>query len=90
MDAQELRERLIAERGAHPSNVGVPNEWVGVIDRLDQDLEALAPGYRLSQVKVKFGGLRYYVTWPEGTDTEVVQAGRDRITRAEREAGYLD
>lgn len=43
----------------------IPVEWVDVVDKLDDDLRELYPGYRVLQVKEKFGGLRFYCTHPE-------------------------
>jgi hypothetical protein len=82
--ADDLHARLVAEHGAHPSNVGFYSEWVPVIDRLDKDLTALVPGYRLVLVKSKFGGLRYYVDWPAGVAGEDIEKARALIEAAEQ------
>lgn len=71
--SEELRARLIAERGTHPSNIGYYPEWIPIIDQLDRDIAALMPDYTLTQVKDKFGGLRYYCELP-GTPEQVDQA----------------
>jgi hypothetical protein len=82
--AEDLHARLVAEHGAHPSNVGFYTAWVPVIDQLDKDLTALVPGYRLVQVKAKFGGLRYYVDWPAGVTSEVIEQAESLIQAAEQ------
>lgn len=49
----------------------VPDHWLPHIFVLDAELEELMPGYEVLQVKVKFGGLRYYWRAPEGTSKDV-------------------
>ena len=89
MNKEDLIARLLTRGNPHPSNVGVPVEWVDLIDELDRDLVALARDYEISQVKVKFGGLRFYAQPPVASATAVHTAFQDRVARAEREAGYL-
>ncbi len=60
--------------------------WDDLVARLDRDLCRLVPGYRLVQVKQKFGGLRYYVDLPEGTTPEMLAEAQARIDEAERES----
>lgn len=53
------------------------NPWYEVLEDLNYVLERHAPGYNISQIKVKFGGLRFYVEppkggWPEGVTWEWV------------------
>lgn len=40
---------------------------------LDREIEALAPHYNIAQIKIKFGGICYYVNLPEGTTPTVQQ-----------------
>lgn len=49
----------------------VPDHWLPDILELDAALEELMPGYEVLQVKVKFGGLRYYWQAPEGTPEDI-------------------
>ena len=49
----------------------VPDHWLPDILELDAALEELMPGYEVLQVKVKFGGLRYYWCAPEGTPDDI-------------------
>lgn len=44
--------------------------WYPLIVKLDADLTDIAPGYRLFQVKEKFGGLRYYAESPRAEDED--------------------
>lgn len=39
---------------------GVGPGWRPLVERIDREVEALAPGYRVDQVKEKFGTLRFY------------------------------
>ena len=89
MNREDLIVRLLTRGNPHPSNVGVPVKWVDLIDELDRDLVALAPDYEISQVKVKFGGLRFYAQPPADSATAVNTAFQERVARAEREAGHL-
>lgn len=40
-------------------------EWSDLLKETDAALEALIPGYNISQIKDKFGGLRYYIDIPD-------------------------
>lgn len=53
--------------------------WYGLINKLNQDLLEIDSEYRVSQVKEKFGGLRYYT---ENTSKEM----NNRIYEAERQS----
>lgn len=44
-----------------PSMVAPPKGWVPLVLELDAKLAAIYPDYTISQVKEKFGGLRYYI-----------------------------
>lgn len=44
-------------------NVGVG--WHPIIEKLDAALKLLDPGYTVTQIKEKFGGLRYYIGFSE-------------------------
>lgn len=47
--------------------------WQPIIDTLEERLGQIAPGYKVVQIKEKFGGLRYYVALPQGSDWEAAQ-----------------
>ncbi|KAK6348696.1 hypothetical protein TWF718_006483 [Orbilia javanica] len=56
--------------------------WYPIIKRTHEAIKKLVPNYNISQIKSKFGGLRYYVNLPrviepkEGHTTEEI---KDRI-----------
>lgn len=39
--------------------------WYPIIKRTHDELNCIVPGYNISQIKEKFGGLRYYISFPE-------------------------
>ena len=43
--------------------------WAVLIRNLDKQLEYLMPGYKIAQIKEKFGGLRYYFDPPYDPET---------------------
>lgn len=59
--------------------------WYRIILKLDAHLKNIDPGYRVVQVKEKFGGLRYYT---EGlpVDEATRQAFSQAISQAEAES----
>lgn len=50
---------IFKQRGAH--DVDFPEGWTAILEDLHNGLFALDPDYRVSQIKVKFGGLRVYL-----------------------------
>jgi DNA-binding PadR family transcriptional regulator len=55
--------------------------WIPIILALDSYLSVLVPGYEVHQCKEKFGTLRFYWAWPEGTP-ETVRGAADLLVRA--------
>ena len=53
--------------------------WRGLVEKLVEDIIKIAPDVEISQIKEKFGGLRFYIDY--GTD-EVF----DLISKAEQES----
>lgn len=54
----------------------IPDGWVGIIERLHENLVLVAPEYRITQVKEKFGGLRFYTNIgydPDGIASMIIQ-----------------
>ncbi len=50
------------EKGWYGFAVGnVPMPWVLIIDKFLRELEVEAPDFKIHQIKLKFGGLRFYV-----------------------------
>lgn len=56
--------------------------WASLIAELEAKLKALSPDYTVSQVKEKFGGLRYYAN-PGEVDPETSERFYDLIREAE-------
>lgn len=40
--------------------------WYPAIKLAHKSLTQLVPGYNIAQIKEKFGGLRYYISFPDG------------------------
>lgn len=55
---QHIADRIPVEWGR---SLSVPEEWYSLICSLDSLIASKAPDYVVRQVKIKFGGLRYYV-----------------------------
>lgn len=56
--------------------------WYGLIDKLSEDLTKIDPGAIASQVKEKFGTLRFYCSVYNDASMEL-------IDQAEKESGYI-
>lgn len=65
--------------------------WWPAIEKCDRLLNHVIPGYKILQIKEKFGGLRYYIEYPEGMvyDDAEAQIAQAIIDLAEREAMSL-
>lgn len=50
----------VRSRCTHPGMFSLPDGWVALVASLAADLARIAPGYRVTQVKEKFAGLRFY------------------------------
>ncbi len=59
--------------------------WGSLIAELEAKLKALSPDYTISQVKEKFGGLRYYAN-PGDVGAETAKQFYDLIREAEAES----
>jgi len=58
--------------------------WYPILVLTNAELEKAVPGYNIAQIKSKFGGLRYYIDFPDGyqgTDRDV-RDGAYKIIRA--------
>jgi hypothetical protein len=62
--------------------------WVELVADLDRRIKTICPNYVVEQVKEKFGGLRYYVTIPDGLPEAAHTAIRSLIRQAE-EMSYI-
>lgn len=77
----ENNEYYIAQYADHP--------WFEIIQRTHEELQKIVPNYNIAQIKEKFGGLRYYCDYPEGTSQEAYDKAEKLILCAEYwVAGY--
>lgn len=82
-DLEPLAQRVLP--GWRNWWLGCGPGWFPILARLGADLDAIAPGWSLSQVKSKFGELRFYAS--AGSDVDGIrQRFADRIRGAEEEA----
>lgn len=57
--------------------------WYSVIEKTYDRLNTIIPGYNISQIKVKFGGLRFYVGYPIDADSTAIKLAVEAIRFAE-------
>lgn len=67
--------------------VSVGEGWYPIVLELDKSLRLVAPDYKVLQVKEKFGGLRYYTTFPAGDYMELKDRVNPLMRAAESKAG---
>jgi len=60
MMTQGFSDSVISRVDLSRANVSVPDSWVPYINTLDSRLSNLCPDYKISQIKEKFGKLRFY------------------------------
>lgn len=65
-------------------NVG--DGWQDIVVQLHWDLFALDPNYQVTQIKEKFGGLRYYIEISEGIEPETQRRMHELTYRAEEQS----
>jgi hypothetical protein len=82
--------RNTPEARQHEITVWASSKWFLTVKKLDEDLAELIPNYSLDQLKEKFSGLRYYVTFPEGTPQDVKDAATKLIYDAEAKSPELE
>lgn len=64
----------------------VPTGWVALLEATMEQLDIVAPGWLVVQVKQKFGGLRLYVELPEDLETSSRALAHSLVSDAERES----
>lgn len=82
--ADEVQARIMERmHGAykHPYMYSIDPGWAAIVDGLDQGLSEILPDYKVYQVKQKFGGLRYYTSFPH--DEEKRERFNELIRNAE-------
>ena len=72
MNEQEIR-----------NTAAVGDGWLDIVVEATAQLEALDPGFKILQIKEKFGGLRYYYTPTEGANTATRKAMEAVVMAAE-------
>lgn len=50
------------ENNAHYVDQLADDPWFEIISECASELENVVPGYNISQIKMKFGGLRFYIS----------------------------
>lgn len=75
-----------------PGQVAPPKGWIDLVVKLDAQLAELFPNYSISQVKSKFGQLRYYIgSWnssPLTVNEDVLAEQAETLIRAAEHASY--
>lgn len=66
-----------------------PPAWADAIVEADEKLEALMPGYNISQIKEKFWSLVFYFDAPVGTDPNILTQAYDITHQAAYKAGIF-
>jgi|GEM_PF-1597080 len=75
---EKLRGKFVAGWSNH---IDVDEGWYALVIACDAALTAIDPGYRIFQIKEKFGGLRYYV---QASDPALVRPLQGAIGRFEK------
>lgn len=70
-------------RDEHLLLATLPPGWHDLVRQLDADLVQIVPDYQVNQAKEKFGGLRFYTSFPTPVEKELMQRFRDRVHAAE-------
>lgn len=74
--------------GHYDGSAGVGDGWVPIINKLHEDIKELCPEYVITQIKEKFGTLRYYCSYREPeSDTGVTKDEQYAIERLVSELG---
>ncbi|KAK6339276.1 hypothetical protein TWF718_008697 [Orbilia javanica] len=64
--------------------------WYPVLKSTHEAIKELVPNYNISQIKEKFGGLRYYITLPEEIELKDGDTREDIQTRVYRMIDYAE
>lgn len=57
--------------------------WYPAIAAAHKRLTEIIPGYNITQIKNKFGGLRYYIDYPLGTNKDSARRANEVVSWAE-------
>ena len=62
--------------------------WIDIVIDLDKQIDKIDPSYTISQIKEKFGGLRYYISTSPILEKEKWDEIYDLIEEAESKASH--
>lgn len=79
--SEDIQQRLL--RGSGCWSYWIPG-WASLIDALNGRLAEIDPDYAIDQIKEKFGGLRYYCTFP------CFDSASDAWDRCQEEIGLFE
>lgn len=65
-----------------PKCVAVNDSWIPKLIELDAKLSKVVPNYTVCQIKDKFGGLRFYLSYPY----DLLEELQDIVSEYERES----
>lgn len=84
---EELQKRVENGKGCH-SHIG--KGWYDLVRELDVKISEICPEYEITQIKEKFGRLRYYIDMNQ-TDIDDTQAAvvHDLIHEAQDKSGKI-
>lgn len=71
-------------RGWYGFAIGkVPDKWFYVIDEFLEYLDSIVSGFEIHQIKVKFGGIRFYIEYDSGDDetNEFIELQIEKLER---------
>jgi len=63
--------------------------WRQLVSELDEAVHEIIPDLQVTQVKEKFGGLRYYYVIPSGTYEEDRLQVQELVRKAERDSLHI-
>jgi len=63
--------------------------WTHLVSDLDRAVHEIIPDLQVTQVKEKFGGLRYYYTVPTGTPPEAADEVFALVRKAEADSLHI-
>lgn len=72
-----------------PPSLACGEGWFGLIENLHERLAMIDPGYQVTQVKEKFGQLRYYVMMSAQLDDQGRQTVYDALAAAESDSATV-
>lgn len=78
MSSQENIDKVAELCKNTPCWSGVPDDWCDIVAECYDDLVATGIEFTVSQIKEKFGGLRFYITCSDADDYKALHEITDR------------